>query len=265
MSTKVFPRDDFNKNFLISLGLHAILVLVAYFGGMAISKIFKDENLEVMRSSVRVDVVGMPKFTVQELKAMQNDVPAPKEPEVAVGKKEEAKPEVADVIKKDDLVIQEESKKKTKASFLSLLNEASSKKVAAKEQKKGKESGKGNKNLEALVLEGNRLSSGTALVGEYSDQSNSEIAIYGQAVIDNTRRFWKLPSYLKDLSLACQIRVFISPNGSILKLDLHKSSGNSEYDSRAEKAVRDASPFAKAPGELGNRLANSGLILGFPL
>ena len=264
MSTSTMDRD-FNKNFLISLGMHALIAILAVLGGKVISTVFKNDDVEIIRSAVRVDVVGMPKFTVQELKAMQKEAPRPKEPEVAVGKKEETKVETEDVIKKDDLVIQKESKKKNKASFLSLLNEASNKKVEAKEQKKGKADGKDNKNLEALVLEGNRLSSGTAIVGEYSDQSNSAIGIYGQTVLDNTRRFWKLPSYLKEMNLACQIRVYLSSSGSILKLDLHKSSGNSEYDAKAEKAVRDAAPFVKPDAELAPRLANSGLILAFPL
>lgn len=264
MSTTSMDRD-FNKNFLISLGMHALIAALAFLGGKVISTVFKDSNVEIIQSAVRVDVVGMPKFTVQELKAIQKEAPRPKEPEVAVGKKEETKIETEDVIKKDDLVIQEATKQKKKASFLNLLNEASNKKVEAKEQKKGKADGKDNKNLEALVLEGNRLSSGTAIVGEYSDQSNSAIAVYGQTVLDNTRAHWRLPQYLRDLKLACQIRVYISATGAIIKADLHKSSGNSDYDMKAEAAVRAAAPFAKPDAELASRLSSSGLILAFPL
>lgn len=261
------PREnDFSKNFLISVGVHFAIILLSLAGGKLVSKMFKNENVEIIRASVRVDVVGMPKFTIQELKVMQKEAINPPEPEVAPGKKEETKveDETPDVVKKDDLVIEEATKKK-KTSFLNMINDYSSKKVAVKETDKGKARGKGNKNLDSLVVEGNRLSKGSALVGEYSDEANSEFGAYVQTLPEIIRAFWKLPSYLKEKELRCRIRIFLSSSGEVLKLDLQESSGVAEFDARAEKAIRDASPYPKPSEQVGARLTNSGVILGFPL
>ncbi|WP_408097451.1 cell envelope integrity protein TolA [Peredibacter sp. HCB2-198] len=256
--------DDFNKNFLISLGAHTVLFLLCFAGGELISKVWKNGDVEIIRSSVRVDVVGMPKFTIQELKKMQAEPIIEKQPEVAKGVKEETKVETEDVIKKDDLVIQEQDKKK-KANFLNMLSDYSSKKVTAKAQKKGAVAATGDKNLDSLVIEGNRLSKGSALVGDYTDEQNSEFSAYVQNLPGVIRPFWKLPSYLMDKDLRCRIKIYLSSTGHLLKLEIQESSGTSEFDSRAEKAVRDASPFPKPSEEVGARLTNSGIILGFPL
>jgi hypothetical protein len=107
-SDTVMDRN-FTKNFLVSCGVHALLVLIAYFGGSTILQVFKlNNNVEIIRASVRVDVVGMPKFTVKELKEMQAEPVAKPEPEPEGAKVEtKVKEEAPDVIKKDDLVIQE--------------------------------------------------------------------------------------------------------------------------------------------------------------
>lgn len=261
MSTESLDRD-FNKNFLVSLGAHIAFFLLAFAGGEVVSKVFRSNDVEIITSSVRVDVVGMPKFTVQELKKMQAQPIAQAEPEVAKGKKEETVTETEDVIKKDDLVIQEEGKKK--ASFLNMLNDYSSKKVTAKAEKKGSKAGSGNKNLDSLILEGNRLSKGSALVGDYTDAQNSEFSAYVQNIPGVIKPFWKLPSYLMEKDLRCKIRINLSPEGKLLKLELVESSGVAEFDARAERAVRDAS-FPKPVDEVGTRLTNSGIILRFPL
>lgn len=261
MATKSFDRD-FNKNFILSLGVHGLLVLLSFAGGELISKVFHNNDIEIIRSSVRVDVVGMPKFTVQELKKMEAEPIVENEPEVAKGVKKETKTETEDVIKKDDLVIQEEGKKKK--SFLNLLNDYSSKKVTAKLEKKGKQTGEGNKNLDSLIIEGNRLSKGSALVGDYTDEKNSAFSAYVQNIPGVIRPFWKLPTYLLEKPLRCRIKIFLSPAGQLLKLEIQESSGMAEFDERAVSAIKNAS-FPKPAEEVGNRLTNSGIILGFPL
>lgn len=261
MFSNSFDRD-FSKNFGISLGVHLIFVLIAFAGGEILQKVFPNGDVEIIRSSVRVDVVGMPKFTIQELKKMEAQPIVEKEPEVAKGVKEETKPEEDDVIKKDDLVIQEQGKK-TKASFLNLINTASSTKVT-KVEKKGAKAGTGNKNLDSLIIEGNRLSKGSALVGDYTDEQNSEFSAYVQNLPGIIRPFWKLPSYLLEKNLRARIKIYLSPEGKLLKLEMNESSGDSEFDARAQQAVRSAT-FPQPSAEVGARLTSSGIILGFPL
>jgi TonB family protein len=253
---------EFIKNFLISCGAHLALFLLVFAGGQVISRVFQNSDVEIIRSSVRVDVVGMPKFTIQELKEMQARPVPVKEPDASKGQEKVAAPEREDEVKKDDLVIQEEGKKKQ--NFLRVLNEYSSRQVEKKELKKGIKSGTGSKNLESLVLEGNRLSKGSALVGDYSDEENSEFSSYVQNLPGIIRPFWKLPSYLMEKNLRCRIKIFLSPDGKLLKLELQESSGVSEFDARAEQAVRSAS-FPMPSGTVGLRLTRSGIILGFPL
>ena len=183
-------------------------------------------------------------------------------PEDTKGAKVETKAETEDVIKKDDLVIQEEGKKKS--NFLNLLNDYSSKKVAPKVEKKGAATGTPNKNLDSLIIEGNRLSKGSALVGDYSDQENSEFASYVQNLPGIIRPFWKLPSYLLEQNLRCRIKIYLSQEGKLLKLELLESSGVPEFDARAENAVREA-VFPAPSRDVGKRLTSSGIILGFPI
>jgi colicin import membrane protein len=256
-------QDDFNKSFLVSITAHVVMIALAFLSGKILSTVFPNTDVEIIKSSIRVDVVGMPKFTVQELKALQREPVAPKEPEVAKGPKEEVVKDTEDVIKKDDLVIEE--KGKTKTSFLNIINDASSKKVAPKAQPKGAATGKSNSNINSLVLEGNRLSQGSALVGDYTDEQNSAFGGYVQALPGIIRQFWKLPSYLMEKNLRCRIKIFLTSAGTISRLEMVESSGTEEFDSRAEKAIRDAAPFPKPSDEVATRLTKSGIILGFPL
>ena len=120
---------DFYRHFFISLGVHVLLILIAYLGGSVIVDVFHlNQNVEIIRASVRVDVVGMPKFTVQELKTIQAEAVPKAEPEPKGEEVEKkAKIDSPDLIKKDDLVIQEKGEKK-KSSFMSLISDYSSKK-----------------------------------------------------------------------------------------------------------------------------------------
>lgn len=257
-----------SKNFLLSLGLHVAVITVVALGSELIHKIFGNNDIEIIRSSIRVDVVGMPKFTIQELRELEKkSAEIPKEPEVAKGEKAPTKvdTDTEDVIKKDDLVIQEAGKEKKKKSFLSTLNEYSNKKIAKKETKTGKSQGNSDKNLEALVLEGNKLSQGSALTGDFTDGPSSEFSAYVQTLPGAIRGKWKLPTYLLEQNLKARVKIYISVTGELLKTELIESSGNSEFDSRALNAIRESAPFAAPQEAVGIRLTRYGVILGFPL
>ena len=266
MFSTTASQDNFTKNFLISCGAHALLVLVAWFGGSTIMKIMGvNDNVEIIRSSVRVDVVGMPKFTVKELKAMQAEPVAKPEPEPQGAKVEEKPKDTAeDVINKGDLVIQEKGEVKKKTSFMNLVSDYSSKKVSASDRKKGAKNS-ANKDLDSLIIEGNRLSKGGALVGDYSDADQTELSAYVQALPELVRVHFKLPGYMMDKGYKCRIAVYLSPAGTVIKKDVIESSGNDDYDARALAAIDNASPFPKPSATVAPRLSNSGIILRFPL
>ena len=266
MSAAINDRQ-FMRDFVISFGGHIGLLALAMLGGKVVSSVFKNNDVEIIKSSVRVDVVGMPKFTVQELKDMAKQVPAAV-PEKVEGKKEETVAKVEDkedVIKKDDLVIQEEGKEKKKASFLNTLSDYSNKKIAAKEVKQGTKDGTAKKNLDSLILEGNRLSTGSALIGDYTDEQQTEFSAYVQGLPQRVRQNWRLPSWLMEKTdLKCRIRIYLSSEGKLIKQELVTSSGNDEFDSKAQYAVRETT-YPKPSEAVATRLTNSGIILGFPL
>ena len=93
---------------------------------------------------------------------------------------------------------------------------------------------------------------------------NSEFSAYVQNLPGIIRPFWKLPTHLLDKNLRCRIKIFLSPTGQLLKAEMQESSGDPEFDGRAEQALRSAS-FPRPSEEVGIRLTNSGIILGFPI
>ncbi|MFA5584649.1 MAG: TonB family protein [Bacteriovoracaceae bacterium] len=268
-------EQDIKKSFLISFGVHALLIIFAVLTTKFLlgpsSK--RSLEIEIIQSSVRVDVVGMPKFTAQELREMQKNA-APAEPESVP---EEAAPAVAespkeeikeDVIKEGDLVIEEQKKQN---DFQNLLSNYSSKKVKRKEAKPQPKkaantvvSGQGSKIIDGLILEGNKVSAGSALVGDITSETSSEFSAYVQGMPERVRVNWRLPSYLMDRDLKCRIKVFLNNNGQLIKTEIVESSGVEEFDTRALNAIKEAS-FPPPSKEVGIRLSTYGIILGFPL
>jgi TonB family protein len=261
-----FYDHDFNKNFLFSLGFHILFFLLSFAGGQVVYRVFKANEVEIIQTSIRVDVVGMPKFTIDELKQIEADKLLEKKPlnspEITKIAAEETKVEAEDVIKKNDLVIQEEVKKKT--SFLNLLQDYSSKKISTSREKIDVKNNTSSNSLSSLVIEGNKISKGTALIGSYTDIQNSEFATYVQSIPLAIKPYWKLPSYLMEKNLRCRIKIYLTQEGKLLKLEIQESSGVTEFDRRAESAIRESS-FPKPSAAVGPRLTNSGIILGFPI
>lgn len=269
-------EQDIKKSFLISFGAHTLLLFLAVMTTKFLVGPSEKRNLEIeiIQSSVRVDVVGMPKFTVQELKEMQRNA-APIEPEA---KPEAAAPKVSevakvevkeDIIKEGDLVIEQQKKKD---DFKNLLSSYSSKKVERKaapappaKPSNTVVAGKGNEIIDNLILEGNKVSAGSALVGDITSETSSEFSAYVQGLPEKIRVHWKLPSYLINQNLKCRIKVYLNANGGLIKSEVVESSGVPEFDDRAQKAIKEAAPFPAPGKEVGARLATYGIILGFPI
>lgn len=250
---------------MVAIVFHLVLISL----GVGITKlmdleIFRVEqdvkDLKIIQSSVRIDVVAMPKFTVQELKKMKVSEPVVEEKGEEV--KEKAKP---DIIKPDDIVIE---KKEPKLNLKNLLSNLSKKEKKVK-VKKGKEQGKidskSKKELQQLILEGNKVSAGTSTVGDSLAIEKSLFNDYVSALPNRVRPYWKLPSYLMDKGLKCRIRVFIASSGKILKTEIYESSGNSEFDQKAMSSLKQVSSFSQPKSEITARLASGAVVLGFPL
>lgn len=260
--------DEFKSSFMLAVALHLFLILVAFIVGRVVQKTMEpDAAMEIMRAAVRVDVVGMPKMTLQELKQLQLPAEAPREvPQPAQETRAEEPTEAAP--KPDDLVVPSDKPAtgKPAKAFASFLQEYSNKKIkVSKTPVKGDRAGKAG-GLDSLILEGNRLSKGTALTGDISEMSNTVFVGYVQTLPERVREHWKLPGFLREQQdLKCRVQVWIGARGEILKTQIRESSGNSEFDSRAEAALRAAAPFTPPPVEAAALLSGRGVILGFPL
>lgn len=258
----LYQDDKLNKYLGIAVAVHLGVFLIAYIFQVALGiDWFQSSNtkkeIEIIQSSVRVDVVAMPKFTVQELKKM--DIAPPSQETKA----EEVKPSVDN--SKSDLEFKQKSKK---VNLGNLLSNLSRKKTAKGKKKKVK----GNKNLNAhrnqlrkLVLEGNKVSAGTSLVGDGLAQERTAFNNYVSALPNFVRPHWKLPSYLIDRGLKCRIRVFIASNGKILRAKIYESSGEKEFDQKALASVKSVNSFPKPDKGILPRVAAGDVILGFPL
>lgn len=264
-----------------SFYVHLALFSLTLIGGRVISiqqEKLREKNLELVQASVRVDMVAMPKYTLNELKNISSGVEEAKKEEPTPTKevvKEEPKPEpvkeepkaekVAE--EKDQTQAFEEASKKKKADFLSKLKQIGSKKIKSEGNVKAEKGLYGEKttNLKQLVLSGNRLSKGVAITGSGSAEEMSAFKLYAAKLPEVIRPHWRLPSFLLEKKLKCRVRVWVASNGEVNRAEIYQSSGEPEFDSRAVDAVKSSSPFPRLAEELVRRGQNGDIILGFPL
>lgn len=233
----------------------------------------KKVNIKLVQSAVRVDVVSMPKLTFQELKALQKaGVTAGSRPKVEPEPVAKTKP--APVPDTGKEFIKDNDKLKKKPSFSELMKKYSKTKVneKAKPTKKTvsrpKNDGFDSKTLsklQGLINRGNKVSNGQALVGAGDNANLTELQAYATQVSNLVRPHWKLPSYLVDKELQCRIKIYIDERGKLVRSEVFESSGEAEYDSRALKAVKQASPFPAPESLISVRTVRGDILLGFPL
>ena len=243
-------NDEFKSSLMLSIAIHVFFLLgFVVFSWMLKSE--KDNSIEVIKSSVRVDVVGMPKFTIQELRQMQKESG---QSTITSDVKEDVK------IEKNDIVIEKKATKIDLSGMLKKYSEQDSIDTSKKAKKKKRI------DLSKVIYEGNQVSSGSSLTGDASEGDLTPFHEYVQKIPDFVRPYWKLPSFLLEQELTCRVRIFINSAGRVIKMELYESSGNSDYDNRALDAIKAAMPLpAPEQGAVANRLVSNGVILGFPL
>lgn len=252
------------RSFAIHVALVTFVALFSYFQWSRGEK-QRRLNVKLVQSSVRVDVVAMPKKTFQELKALQQmgqtasgtSAPEKSEPKAA--------PETPDTGK-------EFIKEKKNVSFQDMLKKYSKDKVekAKPSKRRAKKDSKGlDKNalakLDGLIKRGNKVSQGQALVGSGSAESLTELQEYAAKLPGFIKPYWKLPSYLADQNLQCRVRVYIDARGEVLRSKIFEKSTDPEYDERALRAVKAAAPFPPPPASIITRTLRGDILLGFPL
>lgn len=282
MTIKLYEKQPSNFPFYVrrSFYVHIALLSLTLIGGkVAIEqrKLFQQKNLQLVEASVRVDVVSMPKFTINELKNVSSGVEEAKKEEAAPVTetpkevvKEEPKPKEEPKVEEKTAgpTFEEASKEKKRQDFLSKLKAISTKKVNGTGDVKAEKGVGGEKSsaLKDLVLAGNKLSTGTSIVGSGNTAEMTAFQLYVSKLPDRVRPHWRLPSFLLEKkNLKCRVRIWLNINGALTNAEIYQSSGESEYDQRALEAVRSASPFPKLKEEYGRRALNGDIVLGFPL
>ena len=284
---KVYPNRIFlGKNFPFyvrrSTYIHVLIFLLTFVGGKIVidqQERLREKNMELVQSSVRVDMVAMPKFTLNELKNLSSGQEAPEEKKpdptapvvepakVVVKEVEKVQEKIKDEPKSDPTPSFEEANKIKRESFLSKLKQIGNKKIntGSKQTVESGLHGEKSSELKNLVVAGNKLNKGTTIYGDSSAADLTAFQMYAAKLPDLVRPHWRLPSFLMDKKLKCRIRVWIALNGEVLRAEVYQSSLDSEYDQRAIEAVKSASPFPRLSEELAKRGQNGDIALGFPL
>ena len=183
-------------------------------------------NITQVVSAIRVDMVAMPKHTLQELKKFTS----------AAGQESKTS---ATADKGPSYLKKGESK-----SLKDLLKGEASKDLSVKTKGKSikaRKKSKYSKELGSLILQGNKVSKGWAIVGDTREMVLDEFGKYVARLPDFVRPNWKLPAGLMKKKLNCRVQIYIGPKGELKKAKLFKSSGNREYDRKAMEAVRETS------------------------
>ena len=251
-------ENNFQKYVLVAAIFH-ILLLVGFYFLQAILDLnllkFREppKKLEILTSAIKVDIVGMPKFTLRELQEIKLDQTTTER----------------DIVEKQavDSQTKNEDEFKVKAKKIKLndiLSEISQKKINTKSRTR-KTKNDNQTALRQLVLEGNKVSRGASVAGELIEVKNQLFIEYVQKLPDQVRPHWKLPSYLMQQDLKCRIRVYISQNGAVLRTEVLERSGEDEYDQKALVAIKNAGPFLPPNKEIVSRVSSGQVVLGFPL
>ena len=250
-----------------SLAIHAMLLLTFWVTGkLSELSFFSSSQTLVVRSSVKVDVVAMPKLTLAEIKALVKLNQRPVKGEV-VPVKDKPDPELG----ADNAPVLNQNIEKKEKNFDDFLSKLSQKKLPAIKKSKGdsekiKQLGPEQEKIQELLHLGNKLSKGLAAFGETDGpELQGALVDYGTVVIEKIKPFWRLPTYLLEKNLKCAITVFIDEKGNLLKTQINESSGTPEYDQRAVAALLEAAPFEAVPADISAGVRRGALVIGFPL
>lgn len=252
-----------------SIFLHLFIIALFIGVGKLLNISFENTrktNMVLVESSVRIDMVAMPKMTIKELR---NIKPLDLGGETGTALKEPPKKAPSENTNK----IEFEKKGAKPMSFMERMKLLAKQKAKAEKQKnkgKGSSSSQNKKSaaerkaLRDLVLAGNKLSKGSSTVGSGAGAVTA-FQGYVQQLTEQVKQNWKLPSYLLNKELRCRIRVYLGGSGNLLRTEVYESSGDLEYDNKAIEAIVNSAPFPSLSSEIRSRASKGDVLLGFPL
>ncbi|MBP9674269.1 MAG: TonB C-terminal domain-containing protein [Bacteriovoracaceae bacterium] len=240
------------------LGLLGLFFLFSHFYWKTGRSPINFKTLEKIETAIRVDVVAMPKLTLQELRTLKEATDS--QPESLPAEKIE--PSLAShKVNTSDFKVESKFSKKDSVKLGALLKKTAGKKDKSTHSKKNTQT----KKWEKIVYMGNQISKGSASVGQTATASQALFEAYLGTLPEQIKPYWKLPTHLLSQKLKCHIRLFISSQGEIIRTEIVVKSGDLDYDKRALQAIQMASPLLKPPEGIEKRLLSGDIVLGFPL
>lgn len=229
-------HNGFSIGLILSITLHVVtyLSLNHFMSSTTLEKqapLITEKKIKVtlVEEGQRVDIIGMPTHTVQELKELEK------------------------------IRVSNTRAEKRREVFFTML------KNIAKNESTYVPSGKrpvGEPKV--LLLAGNKISRGMALVAGKRDPDLGGFHQYLESLPPHIKPFWKLPSYLLGKDLRCRIQIVLSEDGRLINHTIIESSGNEEFDQRAIEATLDSAPYPKPDESIVPYLRQGHIILGFP-
>jgi colicin import membrane protein len=246
-----------------SLILHGVLIALFFIWSFVQSGELakrKEANLRLIQQSVRVELVSMPKMSLQELKALENL-------SIDSGEKIET---TKNELKKSPETGNELLKAKKNLSLTDMLKKYKKKdlpksKKSAPGKKKNNSNSKMRGELKKLLFAGNKISKGSGITGGKVTVDEMALGAYTSQLPSMIRPYWKLPSFLMNKGLTCRVRIYLGANGKLIKAEIYQSSGVTEYDQRALASIKQASPFPALNEKILGVGTRGEILLGFPL
>lgn len=275
---KIYYSRKPNKFFGLSILFHLTVFFFLLFNKSVSSLIFSPDQPEIIEEIIRVDVVGLPRLTQQELKQLENAFEQSEKKQTSADKgslgEDSSNNETSETNKPEEALKDKPNDDQTdnspnSTSALDLIRSLSKEKgvrssgIANRKRSAEKSKIKTGK-LKKLIIEGNKISKGTSVKGRYQ----ADVAEFDQYVLNLpniVRPFWKLPSFLKENALKARVIIYINSEGRVIHYRFVEKSSNEEFDSRVLKSIQQSQPFPVPGEEIRDRLISEGVILGFPL
>ncbi len=244
--------DPLTRNIWISVALHVGIVIT-----FAVKAAWIPSDELLIRSAIRVDVVGMPdkvQTPPEPAKEAVKPAPPPKAEPAAPPKPEVKAPTVP--VKNDkppDPKMTEKTQQKAleKLKAMNAIEKMKSE-VAEKEAKE--------RAAKTPTFKGNQVNQGDSLTG----LEKLDFDRYFGTIENQIRSNWNLPGWLAQADLNAQAMVLIDANGQVAKRQILKSSGNDVFDAEVLAAIDKSSPFPAPPARLKDVLALKGIVFNFP-
>ena len=168
-----------NSYFIYSVIFHLLLVFIISYSSDVKDLFFDKGSNEVIEQIIRVDVVGLPKLTLQELKQLRDSIENSKSASEGVNNLSSNKETIQNT---EEESVESASEKESALDLIKSLSQQKGVSFQPKKKKKGGaiKKNKYKKSFKKLLVEGNKLSKGTSISGRYQ----SDVAEFDRYVLN---------------------------------------------------------------------------------